>query len=533
MIINNLSIKKKLVAGFGLATLCSTVAVGFALVGLLHVEKQVGQLVERDQALAFASSEMLAHGLQMEQALRNIVLDPKNERAYKNLEAAGKDFAELLEQARGLAGGDGKTGALLQEIGQLREKQQPVQARVVGLAKGETAAAISLINQEETPLWRDLRARLVSLNKAKKADLQAAVAEIRQIGENVKATGLGLGALSLLIVAASAFLLIRAITRPIAQAVTLANRLAEGDLSATVQSSSRDEVGQLMAALGHMAEKLSQVIGAVRSTAATLANASAQVSATAQSLAQSATEQATGVDQASASVKDITASIHRNSDNAGVTDGMATQAAREAQDGGEAVRETVSAMKAIAGKIGVVDEIAYQTNLLALNAAIEAARAGEHGKGFAVVAAEVRKLAQRSQSAAQEIGDVAGRSVALAEKAGELLVSMVPAIAKTSGLVQEIAALSREQASGVAQIDGAMGQLNQTTQQNASASEELAATAEEMSGQAEQLQELMAFFRTVATEGTAKPAPARGRPDFKRPAGLLPVVELAGAGNFN
>ena len=174
---------------------------------------------------------------------------------------------------------------------------------------------------------------------------------------------------------------------------------------------------------------------------------------------------------------------------------MASTAARQAVEGGEAVGRTVEAMKSIAEKIGIIDDIAYQTNLLALNAAIEAARAGEHGKGFAVVAAEVRKLAERSQVAAQEIGNVAKDSVKLAERAGSLLGEMVPSIRKTSDLVQEIAAASQEQSSGVGQINGAMGQLNQATQQNASASEELAATAEELGSQAEQLQQTMTFFQ--------------------------------------
>jgi methyl-accepting chemotaxis protein len=187
---------------------------------------------------------------------------------------------------------------------------------------------------------------------------------------------------------------------------------------------------------------------------------------------------------------------------------MAGKAAQEATEGGIAVKQTVEAMKAIASKIGIIDDIAYQTNMLALNAAIEAARAGDHGKGFAVVAAEVRKLAERSQVAAQEIGELAENSVKTAESAGKLLDDIVPSIARTSDLVQEIAAASQEQSSGASQINTAMNQMNQLTQQNASASEELAATAEEMTGQAEQLQSLMAFFKIEGNQVSFGRTPA-------------------------
>ena len=333
-----------------------------------------------------------------------------------------------------------------------------------------------------------------------------------------------IGCLVLLAVAIGLSLwIVRSIARPLGEAVDAANRLAEGDLTVRIEVDSKDETGQLKAAMQTMVGKLSGIIGEVNTAAEALNNAAAQVSQTAQSLSQSASEQAASVEETSASIEQMSASISQNTENAKVTDNMATKSAREATEGGSAVKETVDAMQQIAGKIGIIDDIAYQTNLLALNAAIEAARAGEHGKGFAVVAAEVRKLAERSQVAAQEIGELAGSSVKMAEKAGKLLDEMVPSIKKTSDLVQEIAAASSQQSAGVGQINGAMGQLNQATQQNASASEELAATAEEMGGQAGQLQELMSFFKI--DQGAA--APAR-RPAARSVAAVRPAARAAG-----
>ncbi|MDF0378670.1 methyl-accepting chemotaxis protein [Methylophilus sp. YYY-1] len=286
-----------------------------------------------------------------------------------------------------------------------------------------------------------------------------------------------------------------------AYAAGIVKRVAEGDL--TVKTDLRPgDTTSILFAIDGMVNRLTGIISEVRGSADNIASASEQVSATAQSISQATNEQAASVEETSASVEQMSASINQNTENSKVTDGIAGKAAKDANEGGAAVKDTVIAMKSIADKISIIDDIAYQTNLLALNAAIEAARAGEHGKGFAVVAAEVRKLAERSQVAAQEIGEVAKNSVGLAERAGDLLDEIVPSINKTSDLVQEIYAASEEQSSGALQITSAMNQLSQTTQQNASSSEELAATAEEMSGQAEQLQQLISYFK-VGSEETA------------------------------
>jgi len=304
----------------------------------------------------------------------------------------------------------------------------------------------------------------------------------------------------------------------------LTGAATNGDMSRRVALDGKAGfVRQIGEQFNGLMDVVSDTIVQVRAAANQLSAASAQVSQTSQSLSHSASQQAASVEQTTASLQEMSASVKQNAESANVTDGIATRAASEAREGGEAVAQTKEAMKEIARKISIIDDIAYQTNLLALNAAIEAARAGEHGKGFAVVAAEVRKLAERSQVAAQEIGALAGGSVTLAEKAGALLDEMVPSIRKTSELVQEISAASGEQSEGVTQITGAMNHLSAATQQTASASEELSATAEELSAQAAQLQELMGFFSVVGDgEGGAA-----GRPGEHHARSAVPPLRAA------
>jgi PAS domain S-box-containing protein len=272
------------------------------------------------------------------------------------------------------------------------------------------------------------------------------------------------------------------------------DRLSNGDLTFELQAERNDDIGKLIEAFNKTTTVLKSVVSDVKTAADNVSSGSQQLSAGSEQMSQGTTEQAASAEEASSSVEEMNATIRQNADNAAQTEKIALKSAADAMESGKSVSQTVAAMKDIASKISIIEEIARQTNLLALNAAIEAARAGEHGKGFAVVASEVRKLAERSQAAAGEIGKLSTTSVETAEQAGAMLAKLVPDIQKTAELVQEISAASKEQTSGADQINTAIQQLNQVIQQNAGATEELASTAEELSAQAEQLRETTSFF---------------------------------------
>lgn len=325
--------------------------------------------------------------------------------------------------------------------------------------------------------------------------MKAIGAEAADVASFAKMLLAAIVAISALIAVAVATWIALGISRGLAGAVGLANAVAAGDLTRTMAVSSNDEVGDLLKALNGTVEKLREVVSDALRAAENVSSGSQELSASAEQLSQGSTEQASSTEEASASMEEMAANVKQNAENASQTEQIAAQSAKDAEASGAAVGKAVDAMQTIAAKITIVQEIARQTDLLALNAAVEAARAGEHGKGFAVVASEVRKLAERSQAAAAEIGTLSVDTVKVAQEAGSMLAKLVPDIRKTAELVEEITAACREQDVGSAQINSAIQQLDKVTQQNAAASEEVSATSEELAAQAEQLQTTIAFFR--------------------------------------
>jgi methyl-accepting chemotaxis protein len=495
----NMKIGKRMALGFGLVLVIMCVLIWEGLSGMGDIEGKLERIVTINNVRIDKTADMLQSVQEVSINMRNALLDSdlsKRPEYQKRVGEQREKYNEAFKKLEELTSKDDTKGhELIGKIKEVQEKARPLNIKVVELAMAnKDSDAIALLNKEARPavrIWIDEVDKMmdyqIERNKKRFEEAKSEYISSRN-------TMLGLGSAAILIGLFTAFYLTRGIVKPINEAVAVAEALSKGDLTITVESKSTDETGLMMAAIASMVDKLKHVVSDVMSASDNVASGSQELSATAQQMSQGATEQAASAEEISSSMEEMASSIRQNTDNAMQTEKISIKSSVDAKEGGKAVVETVAAMKEIATKISIIEEIARQTNLLALNAAIEAARAGEHGKGFAVVASEVRKLAERSQSAAGEISSLSTRSVAIAEQAGEMLTKMVPDIQKTSELVQEITASSKEQDTGAEQINKAIQQLDQVIQQNASASEEMASTSEELSSQAEQLQDSISFF---------------------------------------
>jgi methyl-accepting chemotaxis protein len=437
--------------------------------------------------------------------------------AQKRGDVARADLKEALDKALTIVTEQGRPR--WQKIQELAAKADALDDKIRALmVSGAAVEAERLSITEARETANELDAAVESVITLARQQLEEAGAAADAAYASTSTIMIGVAAGAVLIGLVAAFWISMTISRGLQRATNAVRQVAEGDLTSTAEITTRDEIGEMLGHVNAMIERLRDVVADALSASDNVSSGSQELSASSETLSQGATEQASSAEEASASMEEMASNIKQNADNAAQTEKIARQSAKDAEASGEAVGRAVGAMRTIAEKISIVQEIARQTDLLALNAAVEAARAGEHGKGFAVVASEVRKLAERSQAAAAEISSLSGETVKVATDAGEMLNRLVPDIRKTAELISEISAACREQDIGAAQINEAIQQLDKVTQTNAGASEEMSATSEELAAQAEELQTSIAFFK-VDSASLRKDAAAQRRPaPVARPA---------------
>ncbi len=492
----------------------ATVLVVAALVGVMAVrnaEQRFRNVFGTEQPLAQAVTELYGHGLQMGQALRNIILDPTNPTAYKNLEAANKAYDETARAATPLAAGT-PAGPLLDQVAQARVRQMAARDRVLALAKTDTAASIALLNKEETPAWREMRTGLLDAGKLAGKALQETRDQALADTHAAVITGLAATALGGVLAVIFPVLIRRTLRATLGgepeSARDLVQAVAGGDLSREVPLRPGDK-DSLLAHLAGMRDALAHTIGELGAAVAHVNQASREIASGNADLSNRTEQQASSLEQTAASMEEMNAQIRQSADTARQANQLAAGATAVAEQGGQVVSQVVTTMDAISASsrkiaeiIGVIDGIAFQTNILALNAAVEAARAGEQGRGFAVVAAEVRSLAQRSAQAAREIKSLIGESVDKVEagtrlvgEAGSTMQEIVTQVRRVTDLIGEISSSTLEESSGIGQVNQAVAHLDQMTQQNAALVEQSAAAAESLRQQADRLQHAVTAFK--------------------------------------
>jgi methyl-accepting chemotaxis protein len=476
---------------------------------LLNTQKEFDRYINTEQAIERGLFEMYAQGLQMGQALRNVVLDKSNPKAYDNLKAAQAAYDKALAQTQQAATGT----AFEQTLGRLqplRAVHAAAQDKVLGLIKSDGDAA-AVLNGEETPAWRNLRAELLQQREAASKSSEEAHQRVNGKADGAARLALGLAVLAVGVAVGLNFLLQATLKRELggdlAEARQALSQIARGDLTSRIADGGQSS--SLMGMLRQMQGSLQQLVRGVRNSATGISTATGEIAAGSQDLSNRTESQASALEQTAASMEELGSTVQQNADSARQANQLAASASGVAVQGGEVVGRVVETMKGIndaskkiADIISVIDGIAFQTNILALNAAVEAARAGEQGKGFAVVAGEVRALAGRSAEAAKEIKSLINASVerveqgtALVDQAGNTMAEVVASIRRVTDIMGEINASSAEQASGVSQVGEAVTHMDQTTQQNAALVEQMAAAAGSLNSQASELVQAVAVFK--------------------------------------
>ncbi|MGY4485772.1 methyl-accepting chemotaxis protein [Bradyrhizobium sp. LM3.2] len=487
------TVKAKLASAFGVIIVLSGVAGGVAYMKLGDMMATADSMVLRAKRMERATEVEKDILIQL-RAEKNAIIGNESEVEQAATDAAKRRESALKtkDEVYALASQAGRK--LLDGFDVSYAKMNAYQEETIRIAKTDKAKATERSSSEGRKIVNEALESMGAYVENTKKQMTEQAVQSKEEGHQAQFLLMMLLGISLIVAIGAALWISISISRSLGRAVSLAGAVADGDLNQTIPSASNDEIGDLMKSLNVMVEKLRQIVAEALTAARNVSAGSQELSASAEQLSQGATEQASSAEEASSSMEEMASNVKQNADNANQTEKIAAQSAKDAEASGVAVGRAVNAMQTIAEKITIVQEIARQTDLLALNAAVEAARAGEHGKGFAVVASEVRKLAERSQAAAAEIGTLSTESVKVAQEAGGMLSKLVPDIKKTAELVQEITAACREQDVGSAQINQAIQQLDKVGQQNASASEQVSSTSEELASQAEQLQSTISLL---------------------------------------
>jgi methyl-accepting chemotaxis protein len=525
------SIKLKLASAFGFIIVMLIVTAGYGIFSLGNLNDTLENVLQGPALRLKLAQTLNNEQLQQIRQQKNLLLaaNPSEMQGYiaKSDEARrGFDDTFKAVEARATEQGKALWAKLATLTAEFRKQDDHIRTLTLG---GDAAGALKVSTTEARAVTNEIDALLSDVVKLEEGRLTTADEQADTDYAQTRMIMMAVAAGAFVIAALAAFWIAMSISKGLRSAVQAVQNVSDGDLTRFAPVTSKDEIGELLGYVNTMIERLRGVVGDALAASDNVSSGSQELSASAEQLSQGATEQASSAEEASASMEQMAANIKQNADNAAQTEKIARQSSRDAEASGQAVGRAVGAMRTIAEKISIVQEIARQTDLLALNAAVEAARAGEHGKGFAVVASEVRKLAERSQAAAAEISTLSGGTVQVATEAGEMLNRLVPDIQKTAELVSEISAACREQDIGASQINEAIQQLDKVTQQNAGASEQMSATSEELASQAEELQASIAFFRVEqsgtkqarrgpAAKPVAKPAQmSRPAPQARRP----------------
>jgi methyl-accepting chemotaxis protein len=517
--LKKIKIGPKLIGGFAIVAL---IAAAIGVTGILCQRSLAGANVAMYEKATVPEGQLIGMTADLQGVrigLRDIILSPDKQKYATKINGLREDLAHRSEEFEKSIDAP-QTHKDFEDFNENRKRFDAFIDQVIALASDgkEKEAEDVIFHGDALAVVTNEQDAFNRMRDDVQASAETRMRESSELASRASTLMIAATLLGLAVALVFGWGLSRMIAGPMSRVVQVLEALSNGDLSQHIESESEDEIGQMERSLGTVSMSLARTINEIRSIASEVSAASESISTASVQISKGATSQAAAAEEASASMEEIVSNIKQNADNAQQTDKIANKSSRDGQQSGKSVMEAVTAMREIASKISIIEEIARQTNLLALNAAIEAARAGEHGKGFAVVAAEVRKLAERSQKAAGEINSLSGSTVGISETAGESLGRLVPDIQRTAELVQEIAAASREQDAGAEQINKALQQLEKVIQQNASAAEEMASTTEELSGQANQLVSALSFFHT-GDEGQAhRPAVAKAAKPSSRPA---------------